>query len=85
VIEAAGPACGGGRSTDEVEGAVGRYPVDRDRLGERVAVEEDDVLGGKSLSGRSAERRSTQACCSLTVCRCRELTRLGLIDSLLVD
>ena len=64
MIEASGFAGGGWGGTNEMEGAVGRYPIDRDRLDEGVAVDEDDILGAKSFSARSVKRRSAQACCS---------------------
>ena len=47
VIETAGLAGGGRGGADEVERAVWRHPVDRDRLDEGVAVDEDDVLRGE--------------------------------------
>ena len=47
VIEPAGLAGRGGGGADEVERAVGRHPVDRDRLDEGAAVDEDDVLGSE--------------------------------------
>lgn len=51
VIEAAGLASRDGGRTNEVESAVWCYPIDRNRLDERVAVDEDDVLGARFFIG----------------------------------